>query len=53
MSHDYADSSATIEYFYLDIGDTTIKVTIEVTPITTKDLLFVVLLFWSVASKIQ
>ena len=52
MSHDYADSSATSEYFYLDIGDTTIKVTIEVTPITTKDLLSVVLLFWSVESKI-
>ena len=25
MSQDYANSSATSEYFYLDIGDTTIK----------------------------
>ena len=38
MSQDYANSSATSEYFYLD---------------TTKDLLFVVLLFWPVKSKIQ
>ena len=51
MSQDYANSSATSEYFYLDTGDTTIKM--EMKPITTKDLLFVVLLFWPVKSKIQ
>ena len=52
MSQDYANSSATSEYFYLDIDDTTIKDGGDAS-YNKGSLLFVVLLFWPVESKIQ
>ena len=49
MSQDYANSSATSEYFYLDTGDTTIKYGGDV----NYNKGFIVLLFWPVKPKIQ
>ena len=52
MSQDYANSSGTSGYFYLDTGDTTLKDGGD-TNYNKKKLLFVVLLFWPVKYKIQ
>ena len=50
MSQDYANISATSEYFYLDIDDATIK---DGDDANYNKGLFVGLLFWSVKYKTQ